>query len=108
MLKDARCVVTYSSTVAVSILGLFDHSNTRRIKLSLIIDYGFFGDQPVSLVDVEQRAREGMVASGNTYYTDGEPVFLLGQRKLTLEEFRIELGVEKDSVVKPASEFQLP
>lgn len=61
-----------------------------------------------SMFLVEQRAREGMVASGNTYYTDGEPFFLLGQRKLTLEEFRIELGVEKDSVVKPASEFQLP
>lgn len=53
---------------------------------------------------VEQRAREGLVANGNTYYTDGEPDFYLGQRKLTLEEFRRELGVEKDSEVKPASE----
>lgn len=57
---------------------------------------------------VEQRAREGLVANGNTYYTDGEPVFLLGRRKLTLEEFRRELGVEKDSEVKPASGCQLP
>lgn len=55
---------------------------------------------------VEERAREGLVADGNTYYTDGEPVFLLGRRKLTLEEFRRELGAERDSEVKPAGAFR--
>ena len=54
---------------------------------------------------VEERAREGLVADGNTYYTDGEPVFLLGRRKLTLEGFRRELGAEKHSEVKPAGAF---
>lgn len=57
---------------------------------------------------VEQREREGTLTSGNEYFTDSEPVFLLGRKKLTLEEFRRELGVGKDSVVKPASECQLP
>jgi hypothetical protein len=50
-------------------------------------------------------AREGLVANGNTYYTDGKPVFLLGRRKLAMEEFRRELGVERDSAVKPAGAF---
>ena len=55
---------------------------------------------------VEERVKEGLVAEGNTYYTDGEPVFCVGQRKLTLEEFRRELGVEQNSHVKSAGAFE--
>ncbi len=55
---------------------------------------------------VEERARKGLVSDGNTYYTDGKPVFLLGRKKLTLDGFRPELGVEKDSAVKPARDFR--
>ncbi|MHC4607236.1 MAG: hypothetical protein ACYTAF_09950, partial [Planctomycetota bacterium] len=55
---------------------------------------------------VEERARKGLVSDGNTYFTDGAPVFLLGRKKLTIAEFRDELGVEKNSEVKPAGAFK--
>jgi hypothetical protein len=57
---------------------------------------------------VEDRAQEGLVADRNTYFTDGQPVFLLGRRRLTLGQVRRELGAERHSVVRPAGAFVQP
>lgn len=55
---------------------------------------------------VEERASNRLASNGNTYYADGGPVFFLGRTKLTLEELRTELDVEKDSAVKPTWDFR--
>ena len=45
-------------------------------------------------------------SDGNTYYSDGAPVFLLDKKKLSLSEFRAEMNVGKNSAVKPAGDFR--